>query len=131
MMTDPIADMLTRIRNALRAKHERVTIPASNTKCEIARILREEGYVNDVTLEKTGPQGAIEIGLKYVGDREAVITDLERVSTPGRRIYCNKEHLPTVLNGLGIAIISTSRGLLSDRQCREQGVGGEILCKVW
>lgn len=131
MMTDPIADMLTRIRNALRAKHDRVTIPASKTKREIARILREEGYVSDVTVDETGPQGAIEIGLKYVGDRETVITDLARVSTPGRRIYCDKEHLPTVLNGLGIAIISTSRGLLSDRQCREQGVGGEILCKVW
>ena len=131
MMTDPIADMLTRIRNALGASHDTVSIPASNTKREIARILREEGYVNTVDAVEDGPQGAIRIALKYAGERESVITGIERVSKPGCRVYCGKEELPRVLNGLGVAILSTSRGLLTDRQCREQGVGGEVLCKVW
>ena len=131
MMTDPIADMLTRIRNALQADHASVSIPASNTKREIARILREEGYVNAVNEESEGPQGSLQIALKYLGARKPVIEGLARVSSPGRRVYCGKEDLPLVLNGLGIAIISTSRGLMTDRQCREQGVGGEYLCKVW
>lgn len=131
MMTDPIADMLTRIRNAIRAHHKNVAIPASNTKREIARILREEGYVNDVVVSDEGPQGAIAIDLKYVGDQQPVISGLERVSSPGRRVYCGKDDIPKVLNGLGVAIVSTSRGLMTDRQCREQGIGGEVLCKVW
>jgi small subunit ribosomal protein S8 len=131
MMTDPIADMLTRIRNAIRANHHRVSIPASNTKREIARILRDEGYVNDVAAVDEGPQGAIDIELKYAGERESVISGLQRVSTPGRRIYCGKDEIPRILNGLGVAIVSTSRGLMTDRQAREQGVGGEVLCKVW
>jgi len=131
MMTDPIADMLTRIRNAIQANHHRVAIPASNTKRDIARILRDEGYVNDVSLQEEGPQGAIDIELKYVGEQEPVISGLQRVSTPGRRVYCGKDEIPQVLNGLGVAIVSTSRGLMTDRQCREQGIGGEVLCKVW
>ena len=131
MMTDPIADMLTRIRNAIRANHTEVAIPASNTKREIARILRDEGYINDVADREEGPQGAIDINLKYAGDQESVISGLQRVSTPGRRVYCGKDEIPKVLNGLGVAIVSTSRGLMTDRQCREQGIGGEVLCKVW
>ena len=131
MMTDPIADMLTRIRNAIQARHHDVTIPGSNTKREIARILRDEGYVNDVDVTDAGYQGEIRIDLKYVGDNESVISGLERVSKPGRRVYCGTAEVPRVLNGLGVAIVSTSRGLLTDRQCREHGVGGEVLCKVW
>ena len=131
MMTDPIADMLTRIRNALQAGHETVRIPGSNTKREIARILRDEGYVRNYTTVDEGPQGVIDVDLKYVGDRESAISGLRRVSSPGLRVYCNKSTLPSVLNGLGVAVISTSRGVLTDRQCREQGVGGEVLCEVW
>ncbi len=132
MMTDPIADMLTRIRNAIRANHDRVSVPASNLKREIARILHEEGYVRDVRTIDEGPQGTLEIILKYVGsERRPVIEGIERVSKPGRRVYCGKDDVPLVLNGLGVALVSTSRGLLTDRQCRERGVGGEVLCKVW
>ena len=131
MMTDPVADMLTRIRNAIRARHEHVRIPASNTKREIARILREEGYVKSAEPIEDGPQGGIDIELKYVDGEEAAITGIQRVSKPGCRIYCGKGDLPRILNGLGVAIISTSRGVLTDRQCREHGVGGEVLCEVW
>ena len=131
MMTDPIADMLTRVRNAIQAGHDQVSMPASKTKREIARILREEGYVRGFESIDEGPQGRIDIELKYVGDRQSAITVLKRVSSPGLRVYCNKTTLPVVLNGLGIAVISTSRGVLTDRQCREQGVGGEVLCEVW
>ncbi len=134
MMTDPIADMLTRIRNAITAGHHRVSIPASNTKHEIARILREQGYVKAVDKVEEGPQGVIQIELKYAGapgESDAVITGIERISKPGRRVYCGKDDVPPVLNGLGVAIVSTSRGVLTDRQCREQGIGGEVLCRVW
>jgi small subunit ribosomal protein S8 len=131
MMTDPVADMLTRIRNAISARHDRVQIPASKTKREIARILREEGYVKSFESIEDGPQGGIEIELKYVDAEESAITGLQRVSKPGCRIYCGKGDLPRILNGLGVAIISTSRGVLTDRQCREHGVGGEVLCEVW
>lgn len=134
MMTDPIADMLTRIRNSLAAGHHRVNVPASKTKREIARILREQGYVKTVEALDEGPQGAIAIELKYAGqpgESAAVITGIERVSKPGRRVYCGKDEVPSVLNGLGVAIVSTSRGVLTDRQCREQGIGGEVLCRVW
>lgn len=130
MMTDPIADMLTRIRNALHASHAAVSIPASNTKAEIARILREEGYVKSVEQLEEAAQGAIRIELKYVGD-EPVITGIERVSKPGRRVYCGKDSVPAVRNGMGVAIVSTSHGVLTDRQCRDKGVGGEVLCRVW
>lgn len=131
MMTDPIADMLTRIRNALQAGHTSVDIPASNSKCEIARILREEGYVHNVEEIEDAGQGRIRVALKYAAENEPVISGLERVSKPGRRVYCGKENVPAVLNGLGVAIISTSRGVLTDRQCRDNGVGGEVLCRVW
>jgi len=134
MMTDPIADMLTRIRNAITAGHKTVIIPASNTKSEIARILREQGYVLSVESTDETAQGEINIEIKYSGqpgESDAVITGLERVSRPGLRVYCGKDEVPAVLNGLGVAILSTSRGVLTDRQCREQGIGGEVLCRVW
>ena len=131
MMTDPIADMLTRIRNGLRAKHDSVLIPSSGLKKEIARILSEEGYVGEVTLDQGDRARNIEVALKYVTGRAPVIRHLERVSKPGRRVYCGKDGVPVVLNGLGVAILSTSQGVLTDRRCRELGVGGEVICRVW
>lgn len=131
MMTDPVADMLTRIRNGLLARHDRVRIPASNTKREIARILRDEGYVKAYQQLEEGPQGEIEVELKYLDGDGSAITGIQRVSSPGRRVYCGRNTLPRIYNGLGVAIISTSRGILTDRQCREHGIGGEVLCKVW
>jgi small subunit ribosomal protein S8 len=131
MMTDPIADMLTRIRNALGAGHENVQIPSSGIKKEIARILSEEGYVQEYSVTERGSGQEIDVVLKYTGKRKPVITGLERVSTPGRRVYCQKDEIPVVLNGLGVAIVSTSQGLLTDQRCREAGVGGEVVCKVW
>jgi small subunit ribosomal protein S8 len=131
MMTDPIADMLTRIRNALGAGHENVQIPSSGIKKEIARILSEEGYVQEYSVTERGSGQEIDVVLKYTGKRKPVITGIERISTPGRRVYCQKDDVPVVLNGLGVAIVSTSQGLLTDQRCREAGVGGEIICKVW
>jgi len=131
MMTDPIADMLTRIRNALTAGHENVQIPSSGIKKEIARILSEEGYVQEYSVTERGSGQEIDVVLKYSGKRKPVITGLERISTPGRRVYCQKDEVPVVLNGLGVAIVSTSQGLLTDQRCREAGVGGEVVCKVW
>ena len=131
MMTDPIADMLTRIRNALGAGHENVQIPSSGIKKEIARILSEEGYVQEYSVTERGSGQEIDVILKYTGKRKPVITGIERISTPGRRVYCQKDEVPVVLNGLGVAIVSTSQGLLTDQRCREAGVGGEVVCKVW
>lgn len=133
MMTDPIADMLTRLRNGLAAKHEKVLVPGSGLKKEIARILREQGFVEDFMVHDGGKGDDIEVVLKYADkDRRApVISGLQRISRPGQRVYCTKDDVPVVLNGLGVAIISTSRGVLTDRQCREVGVGGEVICKVW
>lgn len=131
MMTDPIADMLTRIRNGLQAKHDVVRIPSSGLKKEIARILSEEGFVADVKTEGGETGRDIEVRLKYVDGRDPVIRRIERVSKPGRRVYCGKDDVPAVLNGLGVAIVSTSRGVLTDRRCRELGVGGEVICRVW
>lgn len=131
MMTDPIADMLTRIRNGLQAKHDAVRIPSSGVKKEIARILKEEGFVGDVKTGVGDREHDIEVTLKYSDAREPVIRRIERVSKPGRRVYCGKDDVPVVLNGLGIAIVSTSQGLLTDRRCRELGVGGEVICQVW
>jgi small subunit ribosomal protein S8 len=131
MMTDPIADMLTRIRNALAAGHDNVQIPSSGIKKEIARILSEEGYVHEYSVTERGSGQEIDVVLKYTSKRKPVITALERVSTPGRRVYCQKDDVPVVKNGLGVAIISTSHGVLTDRRCRDAGVGGEVVCKVW
>ena len=130
-MTDPIADMLTRIRNANTVKHETVDVPASNMKKELARILLEEGFIRGYDVIEDGKQGIIRIPLKYGQAGEKVITGLKRISKPGMRVYAAKEELPKVLNGLGISIISTSKGILTDKQARNEGVGGEVICYVW
>lgn len=131
VMTDPIADMLTRIRNGIITKHETVDIPASNIKREIARILLEEGYIKGYDVIEDGKQGLIRVALKYGKDGQKVILGLKRISKPGLRVYADKNTVPKVLNGLGISIISTSKGILTDKQARELGVGGEVVCYVW
>ncbi|MBN1778058.1 MAG: 30S ribosomal protein S8 [Clostridiales bacterium] len=130
-MNDPIADMLTRIRNAQVAKHDAVVIPASNSKKAIARILLAEGYVRGVDFIKDGPQGNIKITLKYIEGKQPVIAGLKKISKPGLRVYAKNGSLPKVLGGLGIAIISTSKGLMTDKEARKQMVGGEVLAYVW
>ena len=130
-ITDPIADMLTRIRNANNAKHDTVDVPASNMKKAIAQILLEEGYVKNFQLIDDGTQGVIRIALKYGAGKEKVISGLRRVSKPGLRVYAGAEELPRVLHGLGIAIVSTSKGVMTDKKAREAHVGGEVLAFVW
>jgi small subunit ribosomal protein S8 len=138
-MTDPIADMLTRTRNATSARHAFILVPASKMKLAIARILKEEGYVNDFEMVKSepvkgkdaAPQQNIRIWLKYVGGKESVISGLERVSKPGLRVYAGKDTLPRVMGGLGIAIISTSKGIMTEQKARRMGLGGEVLCRIW
>ncbi len=130
-ITDPIADMLTRIRNANSSKHETVNVPASKLKVEIARILNDEGYINGYEVIDDGLQGIIKINLKYGANKQKVITGLKRVSKPGLRVYASKEDLPRVLKGLGIAIISTSKGIMTDREARKLNVGGEVLAFIW
>ncbi len=134
MYSDPIADMLTRIRNALLAKHPSVPVPHSKLKEEIARILKEEGYIEDYEVGGDKPASMIHIRLKYYGDRRhsrPVITGIERVSKPGRRVYNKSRDLPWVLSGMGIAIVSTSQGIMTAQQARRKGLGGEVICKVW
>lgn len=131
MVTDPIADMLTRIRNASTVKHETVEVPASNMKKEIARILLEEGYIKGYDVIEDSKQGMIKIQLKYAGNGQRVISGLKKISKPGMRVYADKQNVPRVYNGVGISIISTSKGVLTDRQAREKGVGGEVICYVW
>jgi len=130
-ITDPIADMLTRIRNANSAKHESVDIPASNIKKAIAQILHEEGYIKGYQIKEDNKQGIIRINLKYGPNKEKVISGIKRVSKPGLRVYADKDHLPYVLKGLGIAIISTSQGVMTDKKAREKKIGGEVLAFVW
>ena len=130
-MTDPVADMITRIRNSVRAKLPRVDIPSSKLKVEIARILKNEGYVANFKVNEDGKQGVLRIYLKYGPGMERVITDVQRVSRPGCRIYCGKDRIPRVYGGLGINILSTSRGLMTGRSAAREGVGGEILVNVW
>lgn len=130
-MTDPIADMLTRIRNALVSKHESVEVPASNLKKEIARILLSEGYISSADTVDNGVQGKIVIKLKYGPNRERVISGLKRVSKPGLRVYAKSDEIPKVLGGLGIAILSTSKGIMTDKQARAAKSGGEVLAFVW
>ena len=130
-ITDPIADMLTRIRNANSSKHESVNVPASKLKIEIARILNEEGYINGYEVIDDGLQGIIKITLKYGANKQKVITGLKRVSKPGLRVYAGKDELPRVLRGLGIAIISTSKGIMTDKEARKANVGGEVLAFIW
>ena len=130
-ITDTIADMLTRIRNASTAKHETVDIPASNMKKAIAQILVDEGYIKSFTVEEDGKQGMIEIVLKYGENKSPVITGLKRVSKPGLRIYTDCENMPKVMKGLGIAILSTSKGIMTDKEARKAHVGGEVLAFIW
>lgn len=130
-MTDPIADMLTRIRNANVVKHETVDVPASNMKKELARILLEEGFVRGYDVIEDGKQGIIRIQLKYGQAGERVITGIKRISKPGMRVYAAKHEVPKVLNGLGISVISTSKGILTDKQARKENAGGEVICYVW
>jgi small subunit ribosomal protein S8 len=132
VMTDPIADMLTRIRNAIVARHDKVDIPFSRLKRDMAVILKEEGYIEDFqTTESAGVHKNIVIKLKYLDEEVPVIKGLKKVSRPGLRVYVGKDEVPRVLNGLGIAILSTSKGVLTDRESRERSVGGEVLCYVW
>ena len=130
-LTDPIADMLTRMRNALMVRHKEVTIPTSRLKVEIAKVLKEEGYINNFKVVDDSKQGSLKIALKYTNENKSVITGLKRVSKPGCRIYCRRDSVPKVLAGLGIVIVSTSKGLTTGKKCEEQGVGGEVLCQVW
>ena len=130
-MTDPIADMLTRIRNANVVKHETVDVPASNMKKELARILLEEGFIRGYDVIEDGKQGIIRIQFKYGQEGERVITGLKKISKPGMRVYAANHEIPKVLNGLGISVISTSKGILTDKQARKENVGGEVICYVW
>jgi small subunit ribosomal protein S8 len=130
-MTDPIADLLARIRNAHRAKHDRLDVPASRVKMEVCKILQQEGYIKGVKLVEGKPRDLIRVFLSYTKDGDPGISVMRRVSTPGRRVYKGAEQIKPVLNGMGIGIISTSKGLLTDRQARDQRVGGEVLCEVW
>ncbi|MEW5902280.1 MAG: 30S ribosomal protein S8 [Acidobacteriota bacterium] len=129
--TDPIADLLTRIRNAARIKKREVAVPSSKLKVEIAKILREEGYIRNFKVIDDKKQGTLNISLKYTDDNQSIISGLRRVSRPGCRLFCTRDSVPKVLDGLGIAIISTSKGMLTGKRCEELGVGGEILCYVW
>ena len=131
VVNDPIADMLTRIRNAQIAKHDAVVLPASNTKKAIAKILLAEGYVKSVDFIDEAPQGSIKIALKYVNGKQPVIAGLKRISKPGLRVYAKAEELPKVLGGLGTAIISTSKGLMTDKEARKEMIGGEVLAYIW
>lgn len=130
-MTDPIADMLTRIRNASMAHHDTVDVPGSKVKRAVAEILKNEGFIQDYQWLNQGPQGTLRIHLKYGPNRERVVSGLKRISRPGLRIYARKHEIPRVLGGYGVAILSTSRGVMTDRQARREGVGGEVLCYVW
>ncbi|MCE2431515.1 MAG: 30S ribosomal protein S8 [Candidatus Latescibacteria bacterium] len=130
-MTDPIADMLTRVRNACRAGHRKVDIPSSRMKREIARILKESGFVHNYAYIDDNRQGYLRLYLKYSSDEESAIQGLKRESRPGLRKYVGKGEIPRILNGLGVAILSTSKGILTDRTARREGVGGEVLCSVW
>ena len=136
MLTDPVADMLTRIRNANKALHETTQMPSSKLKMEIARILKEEGYIRDYYVEKGGDTGELPykvlvVELKYGRSRERVLNGVKRISKPGRRIYASKDRLPRVLGGMGTAILSTSRGVITSRTAEREGIGGEVICFVW
>lgn len=131
MVTDPIADMLTRIRNANQMRDKEVEVPASNLKIELAKILKEEGFVNDYKIKKNNVQNIIVINLKYTENKVRVITGLKKISKPGLRVYVKADEVPKVLNGLGIAIISTSKGVMTDKKARELSLGGEVLAYVW
>ena len=130
-MTDPIADMLTLIRNATRAKKAFVDIPRSKLKLDLTRILKSEGFIEDFKISDAGPQGFLRLFLKYTPERESVIRGIKRVSTPGHRRYAGVDSIPRPFGGMGVAVLSTSKGLMTDRQCRAERMGGEVLCYVW
>ena len=130
-MTDPIADMLTRIRNAVAVKHDYVNIPASKMKLSIAKVLKDEGFIRDYETFEEGPRRIVRVHLNYTGDREPLLTGLKRVSRPGLRVYVQKREIPRVFNGLGIAILSTPKGIMAGQQAWRQKIGGEVLCYVW
>ena len=131
MVTDPIADMLTRIRNANQMRYKEVEVPASKIKNEIARILKEEGFISDYKVKKNNVQDSLVLNLKYGDKKERVITGLKRISKPGLRVYAKAEEIPSVLSGLGIAIISTSKGMMTDKEARNESLGGEVLAYIW
>jgi small subunit ribosomal protein S8 len=131
MLTDPIADMLTRIRNAAMIKAEKVDVPASRLKLEIAKILKEEGFIRAYKILKDKKQGILRITLKYAADNAPIISGIKRISKPGRRVYAGKDEIPSVMGGVGVSILSTSRGIFVDKTCKRENVGGEILCYVW
>ncbi len=130
-VTDPIADFLNRIMNGQRARFDKVDIPASRMKASLARILKDEGYIKNFKVVRDNKQGMIRVHLKYIDTREAAITGVKRVSRPGRRLYVGHDEIPRVMNGLGINILSTSKGIITDRQARKEHTGGELLCSVW
>ena len=130
-ITDPIADLLTRIRNAVGVKKKEITVPSSKLKVEIAKILKEEGYIRNFKVIDDNKQGILNISLRYTDDNQSVISGLRRVSRPGCRLYCTKDSIPKVLDGLGIAVISTSKGIMVGKKCEELALGGEVLCTVW
>lgn len=130
-VSDPVADFLTGIRNAIRAKHRKVDVPASSMKTEIAKVLLRERFINNFKIIEDKKQGVLRVYLKYAGDDTPVISGIRRMSTPGRRVYLKKAQLPRVMGGLGISIVSTSRGLMTEREARDQGLGGELVCQVW
>ena len=130
-VTDPIADMLTRVRNAVAARHRYVLVPASKVKVAIARIMKEEGFIGGFELSRDRPQPFIRIWLKYTEDREPVLSGLKRVSKPGRRVYAGRRDIPWVQSGMGVAVLSTPRGVMTGRKARKLGVGGEVLCHIW
>ncbi|HMK55923.1 MAG TPA: 30S ribosomal protein S8 [Dissulfurispiraceae bacterium] len=131
MMTDPIADMLTRIRNSVLIKAEKVDIPASRLKVEIAKIMKEEGFIKSYKIIKDKKQGILRITLKYSQDNRPIVEGLKRISKPGRRVYVGKDEVPSVVGGMGVAVVTTPKGILTDKACRREGVGGEVLCYIW
>jgi len=131
MMTDPIADMLTRIRNSVLIRAEKVDIPASRLKVEIAKIMKEEGFIKSYKIIKDKKQGILRMTLKYTQDNRPIVEGLKRISKPGRRVYVGKDEVPSVVGGMGIAVVTTPKGILTDKTCRREGVGGEVLCYIW
>lgn len=130
-VSDPVADFLTCIRNAIQAKHRKVDVPSSKMKSELAKVLLRERFINNFKVIEDTKQGVLRVYLKYTGDDTSVISGLKRVSKPGRRLYVNKDRVPRVMGGLGVSVVSTSRGLMTDREAREAGLGGELVCQVW
>lgn len=130
-MSDPLADMLTRIRNATKSRFSSVEMPLSKLKVSVAQVLKKEGYISEYTISEEGPQGVLKIDLKYGSNNEAVINGIKRVSKPGHRLYKTSNKIPKVMSGLGVSILTTSKGVISDKEARQQHIGGELLCEIW